>query len=467
LDRKRALKIGAPIAAALLVGAFGIRAVLHRDAAAPAYETAPVTRGRIASVVTASGTLSPLVTVQVGSQVSGRIQWLGADFNSRVKKGQVIARIDPSLFESALEQARANEAAATAAVQGAEATVADARRQNDRNQSLAAKKLVAQADADTALSKLQAAEADLQAAKARVAQTRAARRQAETNLAYTTITSPIDGVVISRDVDVGQTVAASLQAPTIFQLAEDLKKMEIHTSVAESDVGRVTQAMPVQFSVDAYAGEKFAGTVKEVRYSAKTVQNVVTYDAVVSVDNSELKLRPGMTADVSFVVEELPDTLMVPNLALRFRPPGQASPGAGGAPVAPGGGARAGGPQGGSGSGGDAGAGPGARRPGGAPAADASGPSAPRSAPAGGAPSASGGQEGPRRSRRALWVLAGDGTPKQVQVQVGPSDGKNTAIVGGELAEGDQVVTGVGGAEAQGQGQGNRPQQQRGPPRFL
>ena len=430
MDRKRALKIGAPIAAVLLIGVVGVRALLHRDAAPPTYETAPVTRGRVASVVTASGTLSPLVTVQVGSQVSGRIQWLGADFNSRVKKGQVIARIDPSLFESALAQARANEAAAVASVQGAEATVADARRQNTRNQSLAARNLVAQADADTALAKLQSAEADLAASKARVAQTRAAREQAQTNLAYTTIASPIDGIVISRDVDVGQTVAASLQAPTIFQLAEDLKNMEVHTSVAESDVGRVTQGMPVQFSVDAYAGDRFAGTVKEVRYSPKTVQNVVTYDAVVSVDNSELKLRPGMTADVSFVVEELADALLVPNPALRFRPPGAAAPGASGeAPAA------------------------GAARAGGARAAVPGAPGA--------------GQDGPRRSRRVDWVLAGDGSLRQVQVQVGPSDGKNTAVVAGELAEGDRVVTGLSGGDAQ--GAGNRTGQQQRPPmgRFL
>jgi HlyD family secretion protein len=463
LDRKRALKIGAPIAAALVVGAIGLRAVLHRDDAAPTYETTPVTRGRVASMVTASGTLSPLVTVQVGSQVSGRIQWLGADFNSRVKKGQVIAKIDPSLFESALEQARANEVAAVAAVQGAEATLADARRQNDRNQTLAAKKLVAQADADTALAKMQSAEADLSAAKARVAQNKAARLQAQTNLDYTTITSPINGVVIARDVDVGQTVAASLQAPTIFELAEDLAKMEVHTSVAESDVGRVTQGMPVQFTVDAYAGERFAGVVKEVRYSPKTVQNVVTYDAVVSVDNSELKLRPGMTADVSFVVEELPDTLLVPNTALRFRPPGAAAPAGAGTPGA-GAPRDAGAPGAGAPRGGGAGprgnAAPGAvadRRGDAAGVVVRAGDPAPGAAP-----------DAPRRARRVVWVLQEDGTPKQVQVQVGPSDGKNTAIVGGDLAEGDRVITGLSGGDAP--GQGSRPQQQqqqRGPPRFL
>ncbi|HET8541296.1 MAG TPA: efflux RND transporter periplasmic adaptor subunit [Anaeromyxobacter sp.] len=457
MDRTRALKIGAPIAAALLIGGLGARALLREEVAAPAYETAPATRGRVASVVTASGTLSPLVTVQVGSQVSGRIQWLGADFNSRVRKGQVIARIDPSLFESALAQARANEGAAAASVQGAEATVADARRQSERNQALAARKLVAQADADTALAKLQAAEADLAAAKARVAQMRAARAQAETNLAYTTIASPIDGVVISRDVDVGQTVAASLQAPTIFQLAEDLRKMEVHTSVAESDVGRVTEGMPVHFTVDAYPGERFGGTVKEVRYSPKTVQNVVTYDAVVSVDNSGLKLRPGMTADVSFVVEELTDALLVPNPALRFRPPGAATsaPGDGAGAARHDDGARAGAAQGPR-------AGPRGGAGGGPPSAEAStaGP------PAGGAAAAAGGQDAPRRPRRAVWVVAPDASLRQVQVQVGPSDGRHTAVVGGELAEGDRVVTGIAGGDAQ--GQGSRPQQRPGPPgRFL
>jgi HlyD family secretion protein len=440
LDRKSALKIGLPVAAALVLGGAGLRLLLGRDAAGtPGYETAPVTRGRVAAVVTASGTLSPLVTVQVGSQVSGRIQSLGADFNSKVRKGQVIARIDPSLFESQVAQARANEAAAVAGVQGAEAALAEARRQNDRSAALAARSLLAQAEADTVLARVQAAEAELAAARARVGQARASRVQAETNLAYTTITSPIDGVVISRDVDVGQTVAASLQAPTIFTLAEDLRKMEVHTSVAESDVGRVTQGMPVEFSVDAYAGDRFSGTVKEVRYSPKTVQNVVTYDAVVSVDNADLKLRPGMTADVSFVVEALADALLVPNAALRFRPPGAE-------PAAPG--AQAGRPAG-------AGAAPGGAAPGGA-------------APAGASPGGGAAQDGPRRGRRVVWILSADGALRQVPVQVGPSDGKNTAVLGGELSEGDRVVVGASGGTGA-QNAGNRTQAQQRPPfgRFL
>jgi HlyD family secretion protein len=410
VDRKRALRLAVPAA---IVAALGALALLlsarSRAGAAPSYETAAVTRGRVAAVVTASGTLSPLVTVQVGSQVSGRVQALNADFNSKVKKGQVIARIDPSLFESQVAQARANEAAAQAAVTGAEAALAEARRQHERNAALAAKSLVAQADADATLAKLQAAEAELASAKARVAQARAARAQADTNLAYTVIPSPIDGVVISRDVDVGQTVAASLQAPTLFTLAEDLRKMEVHTDVAEADVGRIAAGLAVEFSVDAFPAERFSGVVKEVRYSPKTVQNVVTYDAVVSVENSELKLRPGMTADVTFLVEELPDALLVPNAALRFRPPDSATP-----PVA----------------GGEA-------VTGSAPSQGGGGAAEGRRA---------GGGTAPGGRRRVVWALAADGALRPVPIRTGPSDGKSTAVLEGELTEKDRVVVGTAGA---------------------
>jgi len=410
-----------PIAIVAL-GAAAVAWTLSRRAGvgdAPAYETSPVSRGRVAAAVTASGTLSALVTVEVGSQVSGRVQALHADFNSKVKKGQVIARIDPSLFESQVAQARASEQAAVASVLGAEATRGEAKRQHDRVEELVQKDFAARAEAETARSQLEAADAELASAKARVAQARAARVQAETNLAYTTITSPIDGVVISRDVNVGQTVASSLQAPRLFVIAEDLRKMEVHTDVAESDVGRVQQGLPVEFSVDAFPGERFRGAVKEVRYAPKTVQNVVTYDAVVSVDNSELKLRPGMTADVSFIVEDIPDALVVPNAALRFRPPD--------AP-APGGAADAGTPVG--------------ARAGGAPAGAArAGPAraAAEGAGAGGAGRTSG-------ARRVVYLLAADGTLRPAPVRVGPSDGTRTAIVGGELAEGDRVVVGLAGA---------------------
>jgi HlyD family secretion protein len=444
-------KIALAVAAVAAVAVIGLRLVFRPSAAAvPRYETAEVTRGRIAAMVTASGTLSPLVTVQVGSQISGRIQALHADFNSQVKKGQVIARIDPSVSESQVAQARANEGMAVAAARAAEAALIEARRQHQRTTTLVAKDLVSQAEADTTLAKQETAEAELVSARARIAQARAARVQAETNLSYTTITSPIDGVVISRDVDVGQTVAASLQAPTIFTLAEDLRSMEVHTDVAESDVGRVLAGLPVEFTVDAYPGERFSGEVKAVRYAPKTVQNVVTYDAVVSVDNASLKLRPGMTADVSFMVEELEDALVVPNAALRFRPPdAPEAVRSESAPAAPtsAAGARA------RRSGSDALAGAGT----GAAAESSSGVTTRAAADRAPADAAS-----PRKgSRRLVWVLSGDGAIRSVQVQVGPSDGKNTAILGGELAEGARVVVGLAGTgDAQGSpapGQNRRP----------
>jgi HlyD family secretion protein len=287
----------------------------------PEFETASVARGDVTNRVIATGTLSPLVTVLVGSQVSGRVIQLGADFNSTVKKGQLIAKIDPALFQGELSRARANLAAARAALSRASAEQENAALNSQRYATLAAKKMVAQAEADTALAALRTADASVASAKAAIDQARAAVTLAETNLAYTEIVSPIDGVVISRGVDVGQTVAASFQAPTLFTIAEDPRKMEVHTSVAESDVGRVLPGQHVEFTVDAFVSKTFEGTVKEVRYSPVVVQNVVTYDAVVSVENPQLELRPGMTADVTFLVESRDDVLLVPSAALRFRPP--------------------------------------------------------------------------------------------------------------------------------------------------
>lgn len=354
------------------------------------YETAVLTRGALAARVTATGTLSPLVSVQVGSQISGRIQALHADFNSQVRKGEVIARIDPRLFESDVADAHANREVAQAAVDRAEAELADAKRINDRAQTLAAKNLVSQAEADTALTVYRAAQAQLASARAALAQAHAALERAEINLAYTEIVSPIDGIVISRDVDVGQTVAASLQTPTIFTIAEDLRQMEVHTNVAESDVGRIDPGMTVEFAVDAYPQDHFSGVVKQVRYAPQTVQNVVTYDAVISVANPELKLRPGMTADVTFVVEERDDALMAPSAALRFRPPPDAQQ----QPSAPG-------------------------------------------------PTTSPGE-------RVVWTVDSDGRPRPVVVEIGISNGPLTEIVGGGLSPGDRVIVGVFGDNAGG-----------------
>ncbi len=364
----------------------GVYAALpSRQRAEVQYETAVLTRGALAARVTATGTLSPLVSVQVGSQISGRIQALHVDFNSRVQKGEVIARIDPRLFESDVAEARANREVAQAAVERAEAERADAKRNNDRTQTLAAKNLVSQAEADTALTVYRAAEAQLASARAALVQASAALERAENNLAYTEIVSPIDGIVISRDVDVGQTVAASLQTPTLFTIAEDLRQMEVHTNVAESDVGRIDPGMTVEFTVDAYPQDRFGGVVKQVRYAPQTVQNVVTYDAVISVANPELKLRPGMTADVTFVVEERDDALMAPSAALRFRPPpdAQQQPGTPGPATSPG--------------------------------------------------------------ERVVWTVDSDGRPQPVVVEIGISNGPQTEIVGGRLSPGDRVIVGVFG----------------------
>ena len=373
------------LGALALAGALLVYAVRRSgEPAPPAYESAPVARGPLSERVTATGTLSPLVTVQVGSQVSGRIQELLADFNSPVSRGQVIARIDPLLFESDVEKARAGRAMAEAAVRKAEADLFDARLRNERAASLAARELTPRADADAALAAFQAAEAALASARASVAQARAALEQAERQLAYTTIVSPIDGIVISRDVDVGQTVAASLQAPVLFTIAEDLRKMELHTHVAEADMGRLRPGMPAEFTVDAHPARPFHGAVRQIRYAPETVQNVVTYDAVVAVDNPDLLLRPGMTADVAFLVQERADALLVPNAALRFAPPD--------APQAP---------------------------------PPVSGPDA-----------------------RVVWVLDGSETLRPVAVQVGITDGHATEILGAGLAEGDRVVTGIAGGGA-------------------
>lgn len=291
------------------------------DAKAERFITVDASRGSLIARVTATGTLAARITVQVGSQVSGRIQSLHADFNSPVEKGEVIARLDPQLFEAAALQADANLAAAEGNRARAEALAADAERQAQRAQDLFGQKLISQAERDTARANAESSRAGVAAAEGAVAQARAAQTQARINLAYTVIRSPTRGVVISRNVDVGQTVAAALQAPTLFTIAEDLRTMQVHTSVAESDVGKLREGMHATFTVDAYPGESFKGRVQQVRNAPQVIQNVVTYNAVIDVDNADLRLKPGMTANVSFVYARRDDALRVPNAALRFRAP--------------------------------------------------------------------------------------------------------------------------------------------------
>jgi HlyD family secretion protein len=290
------------------------------------FRTEKIIRGDIEMAVTATGTVNPVTTVLVGTQVSGTIKNIYVDFNSSVKKGQLIARIDPALFDAQVNQARANLLSANANLEKAAATLVDAKRTMERNKELLSKNLIAQSDFDTAETNYETAKASVSAAKAQVAQSEAALSSAETNLFYTKIVSPVDGIVVSRNVDVGQTVAASFQTPTLFSIAQDLTKMQIDTNVAEADIGNVKGGEDVEFTVDAYSETTFKGKVSQVRNAPITVQNVVTYDVVIQVDNPELKLKPGMTANVSIIISIKKDVLKIPNAALRFKPAGESTP---------------------------------------------------------------------------------------------------------------------------------------------
>jgi len=286
----------------------------------PAYSTVEVSRGELVATVSATGTLSPLITVLVGSQVSGTIQSLSADFNQPVKAGEVIAQIDPSLFKAGVAEALANVKSAEAARDKTEIEVNESRRNLKRVASLESRKLVSDSDVDAARSLLQANEAEYRVKVAAVAQAQAALDHERINLDNTTIRAPIDGVVISRSVDVGQTVAASLQAPTLFTIAQDLTRMQIETDVDESFIGMVAEGDAVSFTVFAYAGRSFSGTLAQVRLEPIVEAGVVKYNCIVHVDNADLALKPGMTATVSIEVERRPDVLKVPNAALRFVP---------------------------------------------------------------------------------------------------------------------------------------------------
>jgi HlyD family secretion protein len=340
------------------------------------YQTAAVTRGPLTQAVTATGTLNPVVNVQVGSQISGNIAKLFVDFNSQVKAGQVVAQIDPVLFQAAVTQAEGDVANAQAALELAKVNAT-------RTEALFAQKNSAQADVDQAVASLHQAEASVKIKQG-------ALDRAKADLDHCTITSPIDGVVISRNVDVGQTVAASLQAPVIFTIANDLTKMQIDANVAEADVGVVEVGQNVDFTVDAFPTRTFHGKVVQVRNAPITVQNVVTYDTVIGVSNPDLKLKPGMTANVSIVVAHKDNVLQVKNAALRYRPVEAASAGTRSAPS------------------------PGKRHP-------------------------SAAHE--HRTQRTVYVLpSGASRPQAVQIKTGISDGVVTEVVEG-LKEGDRVVT--------------------------
>jgi len=410
-------------AVAVLAVVGGVAAWRATRKAPVRFETVTIDRGSILAKVTATGTLSALVTVQVGSQVSGRISEIRVDFNSPVTKGQVIAKIDPELFQAAMAQAEANDVAARGNLAKLRARADDAKVQLTRAEELARRKVIADADRDTARANAKAADGDVVAAEGQVEQTRASLIQARVNLAYTTIKSPITGVVISRSVDVGQTVAASLAAPTLFVIAQDLGKMQVDTSVAEADIGKLHAGLPATFTVDAFPARKFKGVIRQIRNAPQTLQNVVTYDAVVDVDNAGLDLRPGMTATVTFVFDQKDDVLRVANAALRFQAPSEMQRAAGGST---GGGAGGGGPGG---------------RGGGAWAAT------------GGGGGGGGGRrqrpDGEPSNRRTLWILRGE-NPASFSVQTGLSDGVETEIDSRDIQPGDRAITDAIGFDSKG-----------------
>jgi len=349
--KRRRVRIAAVLGiCAALLGGVALYTSLGREETGQRFRRMNVERGEVSSVVTATGTINPVVTVLVGSQVSGTIKALFADFNSRVKEGEVIAQIDPAIFEAQVEQAQASLSNARASLLTAQANLkmaeanlvkaevalADAKRTLDRNLELMAKGVIAQAALDTAQTnydsalaqregakaQIETSKAQVESAKAQVEQTRAALKLAQTNLRYTTIRSPVNGIVISRNVDVGQTVAASLQAPTLFTIAKDLTQMQVDTNVSEADIGSIREGMEATFTVDAYPERTFRGRISDIRNAPVTVQNVVTYDVVVQVENKDLKLKPGMTANVTIVIARRDNVLKVPNQALRFQPEG-------------------------------------------------------------------------------------------------------------------------------------------------
>jgi len=400
----------------------------HEGADAPAPMTAAVTRGDVIAKVDATGTLAAVTTVQVGTQVSGTIKALHADYNSEVKKGQIVAELDSSLFQTQVDQARSTLIKVQADTDRAKVELDDATSKARRAQELYDQKLISRNDLETAVATAAQAEAALKSAQAMVTQARAALNQNQVNLDHTIIRAPIDGIVISRSVDVGQTVAASMSAPTLFVIAQDLAHMQVSASIDESDIGRIAMGQPVTFRVDAYPAQPFRGTVSQVRLEPKTDQNVVSYTTMIDVPNEDLKLKPGMTANVTVQIAMNENVLRVPNAALRFRPADQGAGGSGqgaeGSQVSEFAGSQVRG---------TSGAGEGLR------GAD---PLARRS-------SESEVGSGPRTFGRVFVLRNGEFVP--VRVRTGVSDGAMTAIVDGDVKEGDQVVTGMSqpGATAQ------------------
>ncbi len=419
-NRRKKYLIAIGVIVMILAGGFLFYQWSGQTGSNQKFRLVKVERGEISFVVTATGTINPVINVLVGSQVSGTINALYADFNSQVKEGQVIAQIDPAIFQAQVDQAKANVLTnqanllnaqsnlvnAKANLVKADVAVLDAKRTLDRNLPLVEKKVIAQATMDTAQAnydtavaqrdvakaQVESATSQVESSKAQVEQAKAALKLTETNLRYTTIRSPVNGTVISRNVDVGQTVAASLQAPTLFSIAKDLTQMQVDTNVSEADVGRIAVGQDATFTVDAYPERVFRGRVSEIRNAPIIVQNVVTYDVVIVVENKDLKLKPGMTANVSVMIDHRDGVLKIPNASLRFRPESaKKESGKGGAPQKASGQAK----------------------------------------------SAEGNQGRPGR----VWVLSPEGKPTPLSIVLGITDGTYSEVSGGEnLREGTEVI---------------------------
>jgi HlyD family secretion protein len=422
---------------ALVVVAAGVALfVYYKKKHAPppfTFQTEPVSKRHIVGRVTATGTLLATVTVQVGTQVTGRISKLNVDYNSEVKKGQLVAKIDPLLYEAALDNARANYVQAKAQVESAKASAELNKKLYARELALQKDNLASQQDVEQSETNSHVADANVDVAKANLAQEQAQLHTAETNLSYTDIISPINGTVISRSVDLGQTVSASLSAPTLFTIAEDLHKMQVNTNISEGDVGRLEVGMDATFTVDAFPGRSFKGKISQIRNAATTLQNVVTYDAVIDVLNEDLKLRPGMTANTTVIYAEKDDALSVSNAALRFRPPPEMT-----APE-------------GSGSAGEHhhrehGEG---HREAGAPPPAGSGSAAPEGEANNGGPGPAQGErprgEG-RPEAKTVWTEK-DGLAVSTRVRLGLTDGSFTEVLGRSIHEGDLVIVDVTSAK--------------------
>jgi HlyD family secretion protein len=359
-----------------------------------------VERGAIVSLVTATGTINPITTIQVGSQVSGMIESLHADFNSKVTANQVVARIDPFPYQARRDQAVANLANAKAAFDKSRIDLAQRRRELERAKSLIGQQFISQNEVDVALTASEGAVAQVKVTEAAVKQAEAMVQAAELDLKYTVIRSPVNGVVISRLVEVGQRIAASFAIPTLFLIAEDVTKMQVDTNVSEADIGGIAEGKVASFTVDAYPGELFHGRVRQVRNAPINIQNVVTYDVVVEFENPAFRLKPGMTANVSIVVAKQENILKVPNSALRFTPPKVV-------------------------------------REERATAGSA------KSEGMGGGRSSSGVVSGPATRQRTLWRQDGNDELERIPVEMGISDGFSTEISSAAIHEGDQVIIGI------------------------